>query len=51
MLGEAFGANSQRISAGEIGSTVQRALDLGGLWLIEVPFSPTDDSRFVPWMP
>ena len=50
-LGEAFGANSLRASADKLGETVQQALKQGGLWLIEVPFTPTDDSRLVPWMP
>ena len=50
-LGEAFGANSVRIGANEIGATVQQALEQGGLWLIEAPFTPADDSRLVPWMP
>lgn len=50
-LGDAFGANSVRVSADKIGETVQQALAQGGLWLIEVPFNPTDDSRLVPWMP
>ena len=50
-LGNAFGAHSVRVSANEIGTTVQNALEEGGVWLIEVPFTPTDDSRLVPWMP
>ena len=50
-LGEAFGANSLRVNAAKIGETVQQAISQGGLWLIEVPFTPTDDSRLVPWMP
>ncbi|MBF0277260.1 MAG: thiamine pyrophosphate-binding protein [SAR324 cluster bacterium] len=50
-LGAAFGANSVRIGADELGTTVRQALTEGGLWLIEVPFTPADGSRLVPWMP
>lgn len=50
-LGEAFGVNSLRIDAKEVGSTVRRAIDKGGIWLIEVPFAPEGSVKMVPWMP
>ena len=39
-LGESFGAKSVRVEAKEVGATVRRAHQEGGLWLIEVPFAP-----------
>lgn len=50
-LGEAFGAKTARIEPGELGRTVRKAIDSGGLWLIEVPFAPTGPATLVPWMP
>jgi acetolactate synthase-1/2/3 large subunit len=38
-LGEAFGANSVRVEAQDLGSAVRHAHDAGGLWLIEVPLA------------
>jgi acetolactate synthase-1/2/3 large subunit len=50
-LGEAFGANSVRVDAKDVGAAVRRAMDAGGVWLIEVPFAPTGPATMVPWMP
>lgn len=50
-LGEAFGAKSVRVEAKDVGSAVRRAIDAGGVWLIEVPFAPTGPATMVPWMP
>jgi acetolactate synthase I/II/III large subunit len=50
-LGEAYGANSLRVPAKDIGNAVRRAHEAGGLWLIEVPFAPTGPETMVPWMP
>lgn len=50
-LGEAFGANSVRVEAGDVGKAVRRAHQAGGLWLIEVPFAPQGAANMVPWMP
>lgn len=50
-LGESFGAKSVRVEAKEVGATVRRAHQEGGLWLIEVPFAPRGSVEMVPWMP
>jgi thiamine pyrophosphate-dependent acetolactate synthase large subunit-like protein len=50
-LGEAFGAKSIRVAPKDVGSAVRRAIDAGGVWLIEVPFAPTGPATMVPWMP
>jgi len=50
-LGEAFGANSVRIQPKDLGATVRKAHEAGGLWLIEVPFAPEGAAQQVPWMP
>jgi acetolactate synthase I/II/III large subunit len=50
-LGEAFGAQSVRVEAKDIGPAVRRAHEAGGLWLIEVPFAPEGVVNMVPWMP
>ncbi len=50
-LGEAFGAKSLRVEPKDVGSAVRRAIDAGGVWLIEVPFAPTGPATMVPWMP
>jgi acetolactate synthase I/II/III large subunit len=50
-LGEAFGAKSVRVEPKDVGSAVRRAIDAGGVWLIEVPFAPTGPATMVPWMP
>jgi acetolactate synthase-1/2/3 large subunit len=50
-LGDAFGVNSVRVEAGEVGAAVGRARDAGGTWLIEVPFAPDGPETMVSWMP
>jgi acetolactate synthase-1/2/3 large subunit len=50
-LGDAFGAKSLRVDIKDLGPTVRRAREAGGLWLIEVPFAPKGPARMVPWMP
>jgi acetolactate synthase-1/2/3 large subunit len=50
-LGEAFGAKSVRVEPKAAGIAVRRAIDAGGVWLIEVPFAPTGPATMVPWMP
>lgn len=50
-LGEAFGANSVRVDAKDVGKAVRQAHERGGLWLIEVPFAPAGPANMVPWMP
>jgi acetolactate synthase-1/2/3 large subunit len=50
-LGEAFGVNSARVEPKALGAAVRRAIDAGGVWLIEVPFAPGGSSAMVPWMP
>ncbi|MEI7970469.1 MAG: thiamine pyrophosphate-binding protein [Betaproteobacteria bacterium] len=50
-LGEAFGARSLRVEPGEVGAATRRAVDAGGVWIIEVPFAPTGPATLVPWMP
>jgi len=50
-LGEAFGAKSVRTDPKDLGPTVRRAHESGGLWLIEVPFAPKGAVEMVPWMP
>jgi len=50
-LGEAFGANSVRVDAKDVGAAVRGAHESGGLWLIEVPFAPEGSAQIVPWMP
>ena len=50
-LGEAFGINSIRVEPPALGATVRRALENGGVWLIEIPFAPEGAPTLVPWMP
>jgi acetolactate synthase-1/2/3 large subunit len=50
-LGESFGAKSVRAEPKDLGATVKRAHEAGGLWLIEVPFAPRGQVEMVPWMP
>jgi acetolactate synthase-1/2/3 large subunit len=50
-LGEAFGAKGVRVEARDLGAAVRRAVDAGGLWLIEVPFAHDGPEMMVPWMP
>jgi acetolactate synthase I/II/III large subunit len=50
-LGEAFGVNSARVPAAELGAAVRRAIRSGGVWLIEIPFAPEGTANLVPWMP
>ena len=50
-LGEAFGARSARVEAKDLGAAVRRAHEVGGLWLIEIPFAPQGSVEMVPWMP
>jgi acetolactate synthase-1/2/3 large subunit len=50
-LGESFGAKSVRVEPKDLGATVKRAHEAGGLWLIEVPFAPRGQVEMVPWMP
>lgn len=50
-LGEAFGVNSVRVGPRELGAAVRRALETGGVWLIEIPFAPEGSPAIVPWMP
>lgn len=50
-LGEAFGVNSLRVEAKNVGATVRRAIGKGGVWLIEVPFAPEGLAKMVSWMP
>jgi hypothetical protein len=30
---------------------VRRAIEAGGVWLIEIPFAPEGPPTMVPWMP
>jgi len=50
-LGEAFGANSVRIEPQALAATLRRALDAGGVWLIEIPFALQGPPTMAPWMP
>jgi acetolactate synthase I/II/III large subunit len=50
-LGEAFGVNSARVEPKALGAAVRRAIDAGGVWLIEIPFAPEGPTTMVPWMP
>jgi acetolactate synthase I/II/III large subunit len=50
-LGEAFGVNSTRVEPKALGATVRRALDAGGVWLIEIPYALEGPPTMVPWMP
>ena len=50
-LGEAFGVNSTRVEPGALGLAVRRAVEAGGVWLIEIPFAPEGSPTMVPWMP
>ncbi|MGD2139284.1 MAG: thiamine pyrophosphate-binding protein [Burkholderiales bacterium] len=50
-FGESFGVNSVRVQATEAGDAVRRAQEAGGIWLIEVPFSPGGAAEMVSWMP
>ncbi len=50
-LGEAFGVHSTRVTPQALGVTMRRALETGGVWLIEIPFAPDGSPTMVPWMP
>jgi acetolactate synthase-1/2/3 large subunit len=50
-LGEAFGVHSARVEPEALGPAVRRALETGGVWLIEIPFAPEGPPNMVPWMP
>lgn len=50
-LGEAFGVHSARVAPTALAAAVRRALDAGGLWLIEVPYALEGPPTMVPWMP
>lgn len=50
-LGEAFGVKSARVEPKDVATAVRRALDAGGVWLLEVPFVPEGPATLVPWMP
>jgi acetolactate synthase-1/2/3 large subunit len=50
-LGEAFGVHSARVEPKALGAAVRRALETGGVWLIEIPFAPEGPPNIVPWMP
>ena len=50
-LGEAFGVHSARVEPQALGAAVRRALETGGVWLIEIPFAPEGPPTMVPWMP
>jgi acetolactate synthase-1/2/3 large subunit len=50
-LAEAFGIHSARVEAADISGAVKRALQQGGVWLLEVPFSPSLPAALPPWMP
>jgi acetolactate synthase-1/2/3 large subunit len=50
-LGEAFGVNSARVEPRALAATVRRAVDAGGVWLIEIPFALEGPPTMVPWMP
>jgi acetolactate synthase-1/2/3 large subunit len=50
-LGEAFGVNSARVEPKALGATVRRALETGGVWLIEIPLALEGPPTMVPWMP
>jgi acetolactate synthase-1/2/3 large subunit len=50
-LGEAFGVKSARVETKDLGATVRRANEAGGVWLIEIPFAPEGPATMVPWMP
>jgi acetolactate synthase I/II/III large subunit len=49
-LAESFGIQGARIEPDEIGPTVRRAVEAGGVWLIEVPFAPPEPYSVPPWM-
>jgi acetolactate synthase-1/2/3 large subunit len=50
-LGEAFGVHSARVEPKALGAAVRRAIEAGGVWLIEIPFAPDGPPTMVPWMP
>lgn len=50
-FGEAFGVNSVRVHAAQVGESVSRAVKSGGIWLIEVPIAPGGAAEMVSWMP
>jgi acetolactate synthase-1/2/3 large subunit len=50
-LADAFGIQGARVQPDELGPAVVRALQAGGVWLIEVPFSPPEPFSIPPWMP
>ena len=51
MLARAFGCQSERIEAGQVGAAVKRAQQAGGVWVFEVPFNPSGPVSMPPWMP
>jgi acetolactate synthase-1/2/3 large subunit len=50
-LADAFGIQGTRVQPDELGPAVVRALQAGGVWLIEIPFSPGEPHSIPPWMP
>ena len=50
-LAEAFGVRGAHVHPDQVGAAVSRAREAGGVWLIEVPFSPGGAATMVPWMP
>ncbi|MGP1685130.1 MAG: thiamine pyrophosphate-dependent enzyme, partial [Giesbergeria sp.] len=50
-LGEAFGVHSARVEPRVLAATVRRALETGGVWLIEIPLALAGPPTMVPWMP
>lgn len=50
-LAESFGIEGARVAPEDIGPAVRKAVAAGGVWLIEVPFSPGTPSSIPPWMP
>lgn len=50
-LAEAFGVRSARVDPAALGGAVSRAIEQGGVWLIEIPFSPSPPASVAPWMP
>ena len=49
-LAESFDIQGVRITPEEIGPTVKKAAEAGGVWLIEVPFAPPTPYSIPPWM-
>jgi thiamine pyrophosphate-dependent acetolactate synthase large subunit-like protein len=50
-LAEAFGIEGTRVQPDQLGPAVRRAVEAGGTWLIEIPFSPPQPYSVPPWMP